>query len=234
MISVLTITYQRQELLEEAIESFLRQDFAGESEMLIINDYAKVDYVFDHPRVRIINLKERFQSIGQKLKYGFSECKYDAIYRLDDDDLMAPWALRHTWEDITTHPNYEIYRSNGHYAFVDNQMKGISSNINNGNVYTKKYLSRIQMPDSSFGEDYAMTFKFDASIYTSPREQKSMIYRWGMNTYHVSGLGENSNEFINKRTDELVNNASVERNKNLREGLVVLKPNFKNEYYQQI
>lgn len=50
MISVLTLTYQRHFLLEEAIESFLRQDFSGESEMLIINDSDKVDYIFDIPK----------------------------------------------------------------------------------------------------------------------------------------------------------------------------------------
>lgn len=30
MISVVTMTYQRHHILEEAIESFLRQDFSGE------------------------------------------------------------------------------------------------------------------------------------------------------------------------------------------------------------
>lgn len=69
MISVLTLTYQRHNLLEEAIESFLRQDFSGESEMIIINDSPKVEYVFEHPKIRIINVKERFPSLGQKLKF---------------------------------------------------------------------------------------------------------------------------------------------------------------------
>ena len=62
MISVLTLTYQRHHILEEAIESFLRQDFSGESEMVIINDSPIVEYVFEHPKIRIINLKERFPS----------------------------------------------------------------------------------------------------------------------------------------------------------------------------
>lgn len=234
MISVLTITYQRKALLEEAIESFLRQDFSGESEMLIINDYADVDYEFDHPRIRIINRKERFPSIGQKLKYGFSECHYDHIYRLDDDDLLAPWALRHSWDDITAHPDYEIYRSNGHYFFEHNVMKGISGNVNNGNIYTKKYLSRIEIPDSSIGEDYAMTFDFNAKIYTSTREQKTMIYRWGMNTYHVSGMGNKSNDIINQQTDCIVSHESAGKNTDSEKGLVVLNPHFQKEYFELI
>ena len=234
MISVLTLTYQRHYLLEEAIESFLRQNFAGEAEMLIINDSPKVEYVLENPKIRILNLKERFSSVGQKLKFGFAQCKYDDIYRLDDDDLLAPWALSHTVEDMTHHPDYEIYRSNGHYVFEHNQYKGISSNVNNGNVYTKKYLSRIEIPDCSIGEDYAMTFHFNANMYVSPREQKTMIYRWGMNTYHISGMGYQSNDAIRDWTDRIVETNAKEKNSDLEEGVIILRPHFQEEYYQQI
>lgn len=234
MISVLTLTYMRHELLEEAIESFLRQDFSGESEMLIVNDSAEVEYIFNHPKVKIINLKERFTSIGQKLTYGFSQCKYDHIYRLDDDDLLAPWALKNTWEDITSQPDYEIYRSNGHYFFEFNKLKGTNGSVNNGNVYTKKYLSRIQIPDVSFGEDYAMTFKFGAKIYQSPRPQKTMIYRWGMGTFHISGMGDVGKEIVNQRTDEIVANIAKEKNADADKGVLELKPHFNEDYYEQI
>lgn len=234
MISVLTLTYQRHSLLEEAIESFLRQDFSGESEMLIINDSVKVDYIIKHPKIRIINLKTRFPSIGQKLKFGFSQCKYNHIYRLDDDDLLVPWALRHTWDDITTHPDYDIYRSNGHYFFESNKFKSISGSTNNGNIYSKKYLSRIEIPESSFGEDTAITFGFNSNIYVSPREQKTMIYRWGMSTYHVSGLGNIGNNAISDQTDQIVENVAKERNSSLEEGTIILCPHFQQDYYEQI
>jgi hypothetical protein len=234
MISVLTLTYQRHLLLEEAIESYLRQDFSGESEMLVINDCDKVEYAFEHPRVRIINIKARFPSIGKKLRFGFSQCKYDHIYRLDDDDLLTPWALRHTWDDITANRDYEIYRSNGHYYFEFNKFKGISSSVNNGNVYTKKYLSRIEIPDSSFGEDSAMTFSFNAKTFISPREQKTMIYRWGMSTYHVSGMGNKDNQFISEWTDQIIERVAKEKNESVEEGLIILNPHFDEEYYDQI
>jgi glycosyltransferase involved in cell wall biosynthesis len=38
MISILTITYKRAHLLEEAIQSFLEQDPISGTEMVIIND----------------------------------------------------------------------------------------------------------------------------------------------------------------------------------------------------
>ncbi len=235
MISVLTLTYQRHHLLEEAMESFLKQDFSGESEMVIINDSNKVNYVFDHPKIRIINTKERFPSVGLKLNFGFSQCKYNYIYRLDDDDLMAPWALRNTWEDILNHPDYDIYRSNGHYYFENNDFRGVYCNVNNGNVYTKKYLSSISIPDRSFGEDYAMTFNFNAKIYESERKKKTMIYRVGMNTYHISGMGDIGNTKIKDWTDRIVStDTDAQARKGFEEGIIELHPHFKNDYYKLI
>lgn len=234
MISVLTLTYQRDILLEEAVESFLCQDFSGESEMLIVNDSLNVKYKFEHPKVRIFNLDERFASIGEKLNFGFSKCKFDHIYRLDDDDLLAPWALRNTWEDIVLHPGYEIYRSNGHYYFEHNQYIGIANNVNNGNVYTREYLSRIEIPERSFGEDSEITFRFNAKIYESPREQKTMIYRWGMNTFHISGMGNISSSEINKWTDRIVQAEGEKGNRSAKDGEKVLRPHFRENYYQKI
>ena len=138
MISVLTITYKRHHLLEEAIESFLRQELPPQCEMVIINDNAEVDYKLDHfKNVRIINHKERFSSIGAKLEWGYKQCKYNYIYRLDDDDLLTPWALSSVMADINANPGHDIYRSNGMYFFSNNVFEKESSNINNGNVYAK-------------------------------------------------------------------------------------------------
>jgi glycosyltransferase involved in cell wall biosynthesis len=223
MISVLTITYKRHHLLEECIESFLMQD-SPVSEMVIINDNPDVDYVYNHPRVRIINHKERFPSIAAKLEWGYKQCKYDYIYRLDDDDLLTPWAFNNVKVDIQTNPEYDIYRSEGMYFFVNNIFEKESSNINNGNVYTKAYLNRIKFPDKSGDEDADITFAHNAKIYES-KLKHTMIYRWGMNTFHISGMGIQSNKTILNQADKVLNDIK---------GEIVLKPHFDNDYYSQI
>jgi hypothetical protein len=227
MITVLTLTYQRHHLLEEAIESYLRQSFSGDSEMLIINDCDSVKYVYnDNPNVRIINTT-RFSSIWEKLKFGISQAKYEYVYRLDDDDLLSPWAIKNSCEDIIQNPDYDVYRSNGHYFFCHNKFEGISDNVNNGNIYTKKYIENINhvMENVSGNEDSIMTFNFEANIYMSPRTEKTMIYRWGMGTYHISGMGLKTNEEILKKTDSLVIPES---------GVVYLNPNFKENYFEEL
>jgi hypothetical protein len=224
MISVLTLTYKRHHLLEEAIQSFLSQNVLKDSEMVIINDNPDVEYVFDHPMIKILNYKERFKSISEKLKWGYRQCKYDYIYRLDDDDLLAPWALKNTQIDIEVNPGYDVYRSEGMYFFVNNKFEKESSNINNGNVYSKEYLNRIEWPDKSGNEDADITFNHNAKIYES-KLKHTMIYRWGMNTFHISGMGIQSNETILNQADKVLDNTK---------GEIVLKPHFDNNYYEQI
>lgn len=223
-------------LLEEAVESFLRQDFAGESELVIVNDSDKVEYVFSHPRVKIYNVKNRFASIWEKLKFGIEQATYNHVYRLDDDDLLTPWALTNAYEDITLNPNHEIYRSNGHYFFADNVFRDVVDNVNTGNIYTKAYIERITqgMKDVHQGEDAIMTFHFNANIFKSVRKEKTMIYRWGMGTYHISGLGNVSSEEVQKRTDAIVEKISKTKNKSIETGVLTLNPHFKNEYYTQL
>lgn len=223
MISVLTLTYQRHYILEEAIQSFLSQDYKEESEMVIINDSPDVKYYFDHEKIKIINLNSRFPSIGKKLEFGFSQCKGNYLYRLDDDDLLTPWGLSLVSSYINEYPDQDIYRCQHHYLFTNNQFTAISDSINNGNCYTKNFIEKIEFPDVSGSEDNIITFDKDAKICTLDKGKYSMIYRWGMSTYHISGMGNyEDNNYILSRTDELIKKES---------GEIILNPHFKTDYY---
>lgn len=183
--SVLTLTYRRYEILQEAIKSFLDQDFDGECEMVIINDSPLTTYTTNENKIKIINCNTRFSSIGKKLEFGFSQCKYEYIYRLDDDDLLLPWSLTLMKDYIENNPGYDIYRSAKHYGFVHNIFTGIGGNVNNGNIFTKNFINRIGVRDTNFGED---NMAFDGNYLEQDLKKYTMIYRWGMNTYHISGI----------------------------------------------
>lgn len=225
MISVLTLTYKRHHLLEEAIKSFLSQDIRNNFEMVVINDNPEVDYIFDnHRNVRILNHKERFPSISAKIEWGYKQCKHDFIYRLDDDDLLTPWALRNVKQDIEENPGYDVYRSKGMYFFSENKYEGRGGSTNNGNVYAKSYLDRVKFPDTSFGEDSELTFGNKSKIYES-KLKDTMIYRWGMGTLHVSGMGDQPNHVVLAQADKVLDNTK---------GRIVLQPKFQNDYYSMI
>ena len=95
--------------------------------------------------------------------------------------------------------------------------------MNNGNIYTKAYLDRIKFPDKSGDEDADITFHHGGRIYES-KLKHTMIYRWGMNTLHISGMGKQTNEAILAQADKVLDN---------RTGEIVLDPHFKNDYYIQ-
>lgn len=225
MISILTLTYQRYKILEEAIQSYLSQPDINSSEMVIINDHPRVKYVCDHPNIRIINCENRFSSIGKKLEYGFSKCNGDYVFRLDDDDLLSPWALELTKQYIQENEGYDVYRSKFHYFFCNNEFVQLSDNINNGNVYTRDAINKINFPDISGPEDVNITFRQGLKVCSVDKKKYTMIYRWGMETYHISGMGQKPNEEIFSWTDKIINQES---------GEIVLKPNFQKNYYDQL
>lgn len=219
MISVLTLTYKRHKILEEAIYSFVLQN-REDCEMLVINDASDIDYEIDIPNVKIFNVKHRFSSISKKLEWGFSQAKHKYIYRLDDDDLLYRNALDVVSEHLDV--SHDVYRSKSHYFFVNNRYHGEHNNINTGNVYTSNYISRISFNDNSLGEDNDITFNHNARI--KEFSDVTMIYRWGMGTYHVSGMGD---------IDELERKTIIE-NMSKEAGNIKLKPYFAEDYYVKI
>ncbi|MEZ4657920.1 MAG: glycosyltransferase family A protein [Caldilineaceae bacterium] len=48
-VSCICLTYGRPAVLEEAIYSFLQQDYQGPKELIVLNDYVDQTLYFDHP-----------------------------------------------------------------------------------------------------------------------------------------------------------------------------------------
>ena len=93
-ISAICPTFRRPELLEEALQSFLMQDYAGEKELIILNDEKEQAIKFDHPQVKIVNFKERSPSLADKYNYAASLATGDMITPWDDDDIFLPNRMR--------------------------------------------------------------------------------------------------------------------------------------------
>lgn len=93
MISVLMPTYGRPELLNEAVEGFLRQT-VSDCELLILNDRHDQQIVFGHPRVRIFNTATRM-SVGAKRNLLNELARGALVADWDDDDIYLPTHLEH-------------------------------------------------------------------------------------------------------------------------------------------
>jgi len=98
-LSVLVPTYGRTRVLGECVESFLRQEYAGHAEMVILNDHPLQTLVLDptvfdplHP-ITIINASERSPELGTKRNTLVDVAAFDHLFFWDDDDIYLPWAL---------------------------------------------------------------------------------------------------------------------------------------------
>ena len=233
--SVLTLTYQRYQILEEAMMSYLYQDYTDESEMVIVNDSSQVQYTFDDgtcesifrgagsgwtKKFRIINHPTRFSTIGEKLEFGYSQCQGTHTVRIDDDDLMMPYLLSNIQQMIQNNPGYDVYRPSQFFWFGDNIYCGKRDGINTGNVLSKEYLKKLTFPKKNADEDCDIVFSPGVNMLTEGIPW--MIYRWGGGLTHISTQLHLPNE-------ERLNFVPEPET-----GTIELHPHFDRDYYGQI
>lgn len=193
-ISCKCITYGRVEMLEEAIESFLKQDYPGQKELIIVNDYPLQKLHYDHPEIKIYNLEETFSVIGEKENYAIEKCSGELIAVWDDDDVAMPNHLRNIAENWKEDTNIIHWETGVFYNEPDiTAIKGIG---NSGIVYSKKVWEQIgKSPIENAGGDMTLVTRIHALgkehviDVVLPEAKASWFYMWGGRGYHQSGQG---------------------------------------------
>jgi glycosyltransferase involved in cell wall biosynthesis len=198
LISCLCPTFGRcgspwQYLLEEAVESFLRQTDTR-SELLILNDHPAQEVVFPHPRVRVVNLPQRFRTLGEK---------YNALVSFASGDLLAPWedddiSLPHRLELSRERLGKQDYFNPGRFWLLDRRglhhehPMGVAHNLS---LFRRKAWRAVGGYPAVTGSQDA---EMDQRLAGHPRvrwrngrplpvSQWYYIYRWGVSPYHLSG-----------------------------------------------
>lgn len=195
-ISAKCITYGRVITLEESIESFLKQDYPlDKCELIIVNDYPLQQLKFQHPNIKIFNISDTFETIGEKENYATSKCKGDIICQWDDDDIALPNHFKNIAKYFTDETNI-LHWENGIF-YNEPNITDITWIGNSGIVFRKKAWYDIGgHPNENAG--YDMTFierlnKYGGRVFAKPpKEEASWMYRWSMptaNIYHQSGQG---------------------------------------------
>jgi hypothetical protein len=232
------ITYGRVSQLEESLESFLRQNYDGEKELLIVNDCPFQTLYFEHPEVKIINCKETFSTIGAKENFATENCIYDTIAQWDDDDL----ALSNHLQNINKYfPGYDYLHWQNGIAMVTYEIAAIRSLGNSGVVYSKDIWEKVGgYPLENAG--YDMTYLFSIKkiggkiVKAFPLNNEiSWIYTWGDNgVYNMSGMGSD----IGREDNVLKRHGRhIERLRKegvIPEGDIVLNPNWSRDYEQML
>jgi hypothetical protein len=192
--SCLCPTYGRPHLLGEAIECFLRQDYPGEKELIILNDHPEMPLIVpDLPDVRIINSEKRYPSLGEKRNALAELATGDIVFPWDDDDISLPWRLSVSMEEMTNHhyfkpQDYWWWAGTAAEYHRDVAAHGMAA-------YSLESFAKIGRYSAiNSGEDQEIERRFGKAGFHSFAElgpdRTFYIYRLNyVHTYHISAHG---------------------------------------------
>jgi hypothetical protein len=188
--------------------------------------------------VKIINLDETFNTIGEKENFAVGQCKGDIICQWDDDDVALPNHLRNVAKFIEG--NNIIHWQTGIYYNKPNitQVGWIG---NSGIVFTREAWKAVGgHPIENAG--YDMTFiekihNLDRSkvmFANMPKEEASWYYMWGGRGYHMSGEGtdvEGKPNVIQRHSRYV---EGLRKRGKIPTGEISLNPHWKHDYSEKL
>jgi len=230
LVSCICPTYnrppERQELVEEAVESFLRQDYPTK-ELIVLNDCPGQELVCEAPGVRVVNAPARFPTLGDKLNAAVGLAQGELIAPWDDDDVSLPWRLSRSVALLGEADYFNPRR----YWFLDGE--GLHHDHPVGVGHTTSLFTRAAYEAVggyrriNLGTDTEM----DNDLVTRmerivdpmrgapvlPPEEWLYVYRWGVSPVHISSrTGEDFYEEIGRRP--------------VAPGRFVLRPHWRRDY----
>lgn len=196
-VSCVCTTYGRPELLEEAIESFLRQDYPGQKELIVLNDFSRQQLIFDHPEVTVVNLPRRIRTLGEKHNAAVALASHDLLFVWDDDDIYLPHRLTFSVERYDERKGF--FKPRKAWFWNDGRLSGPEENLFfAASCWSRELFERVRTyAPMGLGHDAEMEVRFEeaANGSTAPYdiypEDIYYLYRWGgTGAYHVSGFGQ--------------------------------------------
>lgn len=201
LVSCLMMTYNKPPgglwLVEEAIESFTRQDYPNK-ELVVVNDCPRQQLHLAHeiPGVTIVNLPIRCRSLGEKVNVCAALTTGDVLFRWDDDDIYLPWRLSLSVERMG---NASYWKPTNSWW---NHLPELKPNVGPfaASCFTRDGFNTVGgYPHMGVGEDQIFEQSFHkaqlkVTIGKITQAEAFYLYRWGTNSIHVSGYGPNGYE----------------------------------------
>ncbi|HYH44954.1 MAG TPA: glycosyltransferase family A protein [Thermoanaerobaculia bacterium] len=240
-VSCFCLTYGRPRLLEEAVHSFLQQDYAGPKEMIVLNDYAGQVLELDHPEVQVINLPKRFRTAGEKMNAAAALASHDLLFVWDDDDVYLPHRLSYSVANFD--PAKGFFKAHQAWFWSDGRLNGTLENIfHAGSCWSRSLFDAVGGYaadgcgyDLLFEQQLESRFPGSTAARRVEPEELYYVYRWGgTGSYHLSGFGalEAGQNVGYAQAAAAVENQA--RRGEIPVGRVVLQPHWKHDYPQLI
>ena len=235
-ISCKCITYGRVEFLEESIESFLRQEYPGKKELIIVNDYPLQKLEYSHPEIKIFNLDYTFPTIGEKENFAVNQCSADIIAVWDDDDMALPNHLSNIAKYFINDADL-LHWHRGILFNVPN-IAAITGLGNSGIVYSKRVWEKIgghPLENAGYDMTFVVKIKHNTNnvVFGEPIDSEvSWLYVWGGRGYHMSGQGTDTEDRPNVIQRHSGHIEERRQRGEIPVGNVKLNPNWKQDYVQ--
>jgi glycosyltransferase involved in cell wall biosynthesis len=225
-VSAACITYGRPELLEEAIESWLRQDFSGH-ELVVFNTLSRQTLQFEHPNVRVINTFHRPKTLGETRNRCIEECRGEFILNFDDDDIYLPQYISWLASRVK---DMDWIRQSQRWCMKRSRITGLAEQAVNSTMFRRSLWEKVGgYPHKDTGEDKVFMGKVMAQGQGVKAQcdapEVGFIYGFGRGAYNVSACGGRSGRTCLEEVDRL-----LVKNRP-RRGRVVLHPRWRADYW---
>ncbi len=240
-VSCICLTYARPALLEEAIYSFLQQEYAGPKELIVLNDYAEQILTFDHPEVRVINLPTRLRTVGEKMNIAVALASHDLLFVWDDDDIYLPHRLAFSAAKFEVTQGF--FKPDRGWVLNKGRLSGPATALFHvGSCWSRRLFDAVRgYPGEGTGYDLVfeqrLRQRFPGAIEPSAirPEEIYYIYRWGgTDSYHMSGFGRyKAGENVgHDQVEEFVQQRASRGE--IRRGHIPLQPYWNTDYRQLV
>lgn len=242
-VSCMCLTYGRPGILEEAIESFLRQNYEGPKELIVLNDFKDQNLKFDHPEVKIINISQRFNSVGEKRNACAALSSHEYLFVWDDDDIFLPNRISYTMskmiDPIQKRVWGDFFKPSKAFVFIDGKISHITKNLfHSGGAWTRKLFNSIKgYAHIGSGQDSVFEIELEGqrprrkyNFNNIQLEDMYYIYRWGyFGSYHLSDLGPDESTITsNQKVDNYMREKA--KTESIPYGDIYLSPHWKHDY----
>lgn len=194
-ISCVCPTHGRAHVIGEAVESFRRQTYGGDMEMLILNDCPEQPLSCDVPGVRIINLPEPIPDASLKFNRAVEEADGDLIAWWEDDDISLPGrveGLHDRWSGLPGYCYAEYIKPMRAFMWEGEKIAKHYENLFFGGCMFERHFflecggaTPGDWPDASAHRNMVLGMH---AIDNAP-EDTWFVYKWGGPVHHDSGAG---------------------------------------------
>lgn len=203
-VSCLCPTFGRVSLLEEAIESFLRQDYGGWCELVVCNDLIEQQLVFNHPKVRVINESFRHPTLGDKRNATAALAYGDLLLTWGDDDIHLPHRISRMVASLQEQGG-DFLLEGHHFCFSHEGMRRNAFSTAGAHIVSRGLYNELGgVPHINMGEDVGFNEKVSRKTGRYPlptcKDDPAFIYRWQSSRPHVSALSQQVSDELNGYT----------------------------------